>query len=120
MVVADLERELLALKREEDKLVKDIKAAAKVGNQAGMRVLAKSLVRLRGQQTKLQASMAQLRGVKTSITVTSLLFFHGFPPFFFPATISHKPSFPPHTLFVVMFQSKGRVIWSGPLWVPQP
>jgi division protein CdvB (Snf7/Vps24/ESCRT-III family) len=66
----DLERELVDLKREEAKLVRDIKAAAKVGNQAGMRVLAKSLVRLRGQQTKLHASIAQLRGVKTSITVS--------------------------------------------------
>jgi hypothetical protein len=45
----DLDREILELKREEAKLIKDIKAAAKTGNQASMRVLAKSLVRLRGQ-----------------------------------------------------------------------
>ncbi|KAK9820266.1 hypothetical protein WJX72_008298 [[Myrmecia] bisecta] len=69
--VRDLERELVSLKREEAKLIKEIKAAANAGNQQGARVLAKSLVRLRAQQTKLHASMAQMRGVKTSIVTAS-------------------------------------------------
>lgn len=62
---------MLVLKREEAKIVKEIKDAAKVGNKAGMKIHALSLVRLRKQQTKLQASQAQLRGVRTSITVGS-------------------------------------------------
>lgn len=37
--------------------------------QAATRVLAKSLVRLRGQIAKLQGSSAQLTGIGTSITV---------------------------------------------------
>lgn len=64
-----LDRELLALRREEAKLVTDIKAAAKRGDQASAKVLARSLVRLRAQITKLQASAANLRGVATNLTV---------------------------------------------------
>ncbi len=37
------------------------------GNDKGARVLAKSLVRLRGQRTKVLASSAQIRGVRASI-----------------------------------------------------
>ena len=59
----------MQLKREEAKLVNDIKAAAKTNNQASMRVLAKALVRLRGQIGKLQGSSANLRGVSTNLTV---------------------------------------------------
>jgi hypothetical protein len=70
-----LDRELLVLKREEAKIVKEIKDAAKIGNKAGMKIHALSLVRLRKQQTKLQASQAQLRGVRTSITVGALLLY---------------------------------------------
>lgn len=67
----DLDREVLALKREEAKLVAEIKAAAKTGNQASLKVLAKSLIRLRGQIAKLQGSSAQLRGVSTNLTTTA-------------------------------------------------
>jgi hypothetical protein len=67
---ADLDREILALKREEQKLVAEIKLAAKQGNQAALKVLAKSLVRVRGQITKLVGSQAQLRGVSTQMTVS--------------------------------------------------
>ena len=66
---ADIEREVLVLKREEQKLTREIKQAAAKGNIAGAKQLAKSLIRLRGQEAKLQASMGQLRGVKTSIAV---------------------------------------------------
>ncbi len=60
---------MLALRREEEKLIREIKAAAKAGNTPATRVLAKSLVRLRGQITKLQGSSAQLKGISTTITV---------------------------------------------------
>lgn len=66
-----LDRELLALRREEAKLVTDIKAAAKRGDQASAKVLARSLVRLRAQITKLQASAANLRGVATNLTTAA-------------------------------------------------
>ena len=62
VLVPDLERELLAIDREEKKLVVEIKAAARAGNEKGAKLLAKSLVRLRGQRTKVLASAAQLRG----------------------------------------------------------
>ncbi len=65
----DLDRELLGIDREEKKLIKEIKEAARNGNEKGARVLAKSLVRLRGQRTKVLASSAQLRGVRASIGV---------------------------------------------------
>lgn len=71
MVPADIDREIVALKREEEKLIREIKAAATKNNQAAVRVLAKSLVRLRGQITKLQGSSAQLRGVSTNLTVSA-------------------------------------------------
>jgi division protein CdvB (Snf7/Vps24/ESCRT-III family) len=66
---ADIEKEVLILKREEQKLTREIKQAAAKGNTAGAKQLAKSLIRLRGQEAKLQASMGQLRAVKTSIAV---------------------------------------------------
>ena len=44
--------------------------ACRHGNENGARVLAKSLVRLRGQRTKVMASSAQLRGVRASIGVS--------------------------------------------------
>ncbi|KIZ01918.1 hypothetical protein MNEG_6039, partial [Monoraphidium neglectum] len=69
--VREIDRELLALKREEDKLIREIKAAAKGNNQAATRVLAKSLVRLRAQITTLQASAAQLKGVGHNITTAA-------------------------------------------------
>eukprot|EP00877_Chromochloris_zofingiensis_P011991 jgi/Chrzof1/7045/Cz02g08210.t1 len=69
--VRDVDREVIALKREEEKLIRDIKAAAKTNNTAAMRVLAKSLVRIRSQITKMQGSSAQLRGVSTNLTTTA-------------------------------------------------
>jgi len=62
---------VLALKREEQKLILEIKAAAKANNQAAMRVLAKSLVRLRNQIAHLQGSQANLRGVSTNLTTAA-------------------------------------------------
>lgn len=66
--VRDLERELASNKREEQKLIQQIKLSAKNGNQGATRTLAQSLVRLRQQQTKLIASVAHLKGVSTQLT----------------------------------------------------
>ncbi len=49
--------------------VKSIKASAAKGDQTTVKVLAKSLVRLRQQIAKLTASEALLRGVGTNLTV---------------------------------------------------
>lgn len=63
----------MELKREEAKLIREIKAAAKTGNQASTRILAKSLVRIRSQMTKMQGSKAQLMGVSTQMKVRWVL-----------------------------------------------
>jgi hypothetical protein len=69
--LADLDREVLALRREEEKLIREIKAAAKTNNQASLKILAKSLVRLRAQIAKLHCRAANLKGVSTNLTVSS-------------------------------------------------
>lgn len=71
--VRDLERELATLKRQEQQVVRDIKAAASKNNEVGAKVLAKQLVRLRAQQTKLLTAIASLRGVSTSVVVSAEL-----------------------------------------------
>lgn len=60
------------MKREEQKLIREIKQAAAKNNTPTVRVLAKSLVRLRGQQARLAASAAQMRGVSSSMVVSIL------------------------------------------------
>lgn len=52
--------------------VRDIKASAATGNQATVKQLALSLVRLRAQMGKLSASEAHLRGVRTNLSVRRL------------------------------------------------
>ncbi len=47
-----------------------IKDAANKNNVTGAKLLAKQLVRLRAQQTKLQTAIASLRGVSTSVVVS--------------------------------------------------
>eukprot|EP00271_Cylindrocystis_brebissonii_P000291 TRINITY_DN10395_c0_g1_i1.p1 TRINITY_DN10395_c0_g1~~TRINITY_DN10395_c0_g1_i1.p1 ORF type:complete len:214 (-),score=59.29 TRINITY_DN10395_c0_g1_i1:593-1234(-) len=61
-----VEREILNLQGEEKKLLVEIKKTARTGNQAATKTLAKELVRLRAQVTKLQGSRAQLRGITSS------------------------------------------------------
>jgi charged multivesicular body protein 2A/charged multivesicular body protein 2B len=50
--------------------LQEIKAAAKQGNNAGTRILAQQLVRLRAQITKMHIAQAQLQGVSASVTVS--------------------------------------------------
>lgn len=59
----------MALKRDEAKLVRSIKGEAQKGNTTAARQLAKSLVRMRQQQARLQGSKAQLSGVSNNIRV---------------------------------------------------
>ncbi len=59
----------MALKRDEAKLVRSIKGEAQKGNTTAARQLAKSLVRMRQQQARLQGSKAQLGGVSNNIRV---------------------------------------------------
>lgn len=65
----DIDRELLVLKREEQKLIREIKAAASKGNQAGAKTLAKQLIRIRNQMQRLTVHNAQMKGVSAQITV---------------------------------------------------
>ena len=74
----------MALKRDEAKLVRSIKGEAQKGNTAAARQLAKSLVRMRQQQARLQGSKAQLSGVSNNIRV------HPIPPPPLPG-IGHLP-----------------------------
>lgn len=69
LLAAELERDLLSMDKEEVKLVAEIRAAAKHGNVKGAKILARAVVRLRGQRTKVLASAAQLRSVRTTIGV---------------------------------------------------
>lgn len=57
------------LKREEQKLIREIKAAASKGNQAGAKTLAKQLIRIRSQMQRLTVHNAQMKGVSAQITV---------------------------------------------------
>ncbi|XP_042053669.1 vacuolar protein sorting-associated protein 2 homolog 3-like isoform X2 [Salvia splendens] len=50
---------------EEKKLVAEIKRTAKTGNEAATKILARQLIRLRQQITKLQGSRAHMRGIST-------------------------------------------------------
>ncbi|KAL1550123.1 vacuolar protein sorting-associated protein 2 3-like [Salvia divinorum] len=60
-----VEREIQTLQSEEKKLVAEIKRTAKTGNEAATKILARQLIRLRQQITKLQGSRAQMRGIST-------------------------------------------------------
>lgn len=52
--------------------MKQIKDAAAKNNVTGAKLLAKQLVRIRGQQTKLQTAIASLRGVSASVVGPAL------------------------------------------------
>merc|ERR1719231_2073150 len=63
-----LDRESAHLKREEQKLCAEIKAVAKKpGGEAAAKTLAKQLVKIREQQTRLTAASAQVSGVATHV-----------------------------------------------------
>ncbi|XP_010265005.1 PREDICTED: vacuolar protein sorting-associated protein 2 homolog 3-like [Nelumbo nucifera] len=64
-----IEREIGTLQLEEKKLLAEIKRSAKTGNEAATKILARQLVRLRQQISKLQGSRAQMRGIETHTQV---------------------------------------------------
>ncbi|CAF4881603.1 unnamed protein product [Pieris macdunnoughi] len=60
----DLERDKAALEREEKKLEMDIKKMAKEGNNAGCKILAKQLVQLRNQKTRIYSANSKISTVQ--------------------------------------------------------
>jgi hypothetical protein len=64
-----MDRERGQLDREEKKIIADIRAAAKRGNQGETRILAKQLVQLRAGKERLLSTKAQLGAIKTKTTL---------------------------------------------------
>jgi division protein CdvB (Snf7/Vps24/ESCRT-III family) len=64
-----LEEEIASLRREEAKVLGDLKTAAANGDQASMRVLAKSLLGLRNSMSKLQSNAAHMQSLSATLTV---------------------------------------------------
>ncbi|CAH2096321.1 unnamed protein product [Euphydryas editha] len=60
----DLERDKLALEREEKKLEMEIKKMAKEGDNEGCKILAKQLVQLRKQKTRIYAANSKISSVQ--------------------------------------------------------
>ncbi|KAM3965114.1 charged multivesicular body protein 2b [Aphomia sociella] len=60
----DLERDKAALEREEKKLEMEIKKMAKEGNNEGCKILAKQLVQLRKQKTRIYAANSKISSVQ--------------------------------------------------------
>ncbi|XP_022127656.2 charged multivesicular body protein 2b [Pieris rapae] len=60
----DLERDKVALEREEKKLEMEIKKMAKEGNNAGCKILAKQLVQLRNQKTRIYSANSKISSVQ--------------------------------------------------------
>jgi division protein CdvB (Snf7/Vps24/ESCRT-III family) len=63
----ELDRERLALQRQEKQITAEIKKAAKEGNEQAARILAKSLIRNRQQQTQMLTTSVQMKGVNTAM-----------------------------------------------------
>jgi hypothetical protein len=80
-----MDRERGQLDREEKKIIADIRAAAKRGNQGETRILAKQLVQLRAGKDRLLSTKAQLGAIKTKTTLMAtshtMLVFVGYHPY---------------------------------------
>mmetsp|Transcript_3051 Transcript_3051/g.4666 ORF Transcript_3051/g.4666 Transcript_3051/m.4666 type:complete len:223 (-) Transcript_3051:610-1278(-) len=63
-----LQRQILAIEREEQKVKKEIKDAAKKGEKDACRILAKELVRSRKAKERIYASKAQLNSVSLHLS----------------------------------------------------
>jgi charged multivesicular body protein 2B len=63
----DLDRERLSLQRQEKQIEAEIKKAAKAGNEQAARILAKSLIRNRQQQTQMLTTSVQMKGVNSAM-----------------------------------------------------
>mmetsp|Transcript_39839 Transcript_39839/g.78039 ORF Transcript_39839/g.78039 Transcript_39839/m.78039 type:complete len:215 (+) Transcript_39839:113-757(+) len=67
----EMERDANQMKRQEQQLVNDIKKAAKDGNMAMAKSLAKQLVRVREHQQRTMIMKAQVKGVGASMSVAA-------------------------------------------------
>eukprot|EP00467_Chlorarachnion_reptans_P014246 CAMPEP_0114515642 /NCGR_PEP_ID=MMETSP0109-20121206/16859_1 /TAXON_ID=29199 /ORGANISM="Chlorarachnion reptans, Strain CCCM449" /LENGTH=206 /DNA_ID=CAMNT_0001695889 /DNA_START=263 /DNA_END=883 /DNA_ORIENTATION=- len=66
--IRQLDREINGLKREEKKLITNIKKDAKANQMSSVKIMAKDLVRIRKQQTKFLNLTAQLRAISLQMT----------------------------------------------------
>eukprot|EP00471_Norrisiella_sphaerica_P005311 CAMPEP_0184479298 /NCGR_PEP_ID=MMETSP0113_2-20130426/1079_1 /TAXON_ID=91329 /ORGANISM="Norrisiella sphaerica, Strain BC52" /LENGTH=206 /DNA_ID=CAMNT_0026857351 /DNA_START=97 /DNA_END=717 /DNA_ORIENTATION=+ len=66
--IRQLEREMNGLKREEKKLIANIKKDAKANQMSSVKIMAKDLVRIRKQNTKFLNLTAQLRAISLQMT----------------------------------------------------
>jgi charged multivesicular body protein 2A len=66
--IRELEREKAGLEKQEQKLIQDIKKAAKNEQMKAVQIMAKDLVRIRKNQTKFVNMVAQLRAVSLQMT----------------------------------------------------
>ncbi|ETW05913.1 hypothetical protein H310_03555 [Aphanomyces invadans] len=64
----ELEREKMALERQEKQLIADIKKAAKEGNTGGTKILAKQLIQLRQQKDKMTMLKSNLGSIGLQTT----------------------------------------------------
>ncbi|CAK4136237.1 unnamed protein product [Aphanomyces euteiches] len=64
----DIEREKMALERQERQLIADIKRAAKERNQAGTKILAKQLIQVRQQKDKMTVMKSSLGSMSLQTT----------------------------------------------------
>eukprot|EP01079_Euglenida_sp_SAG-EU17-18_P002026 gene2026-3022_t len=67
-----VDRDILALDREEAKLTAEMKKAAKAGDQATAKVLAKSIVQSRDHKQRLQKSKATMSSVAANAQATAM------------------------------------------------
>jgi hypothetical protein len=58
------------MKKEEAKLTEEIRAAARQGNNASVRILAQQMVRLKEHTKRIQVTRAGLGGVSASLSVS--------------------------------------------------
>lgn len=58
------------MKREEAKLTEEIRAAARAGNDASVRMLAQQMVRLKEHTKRIQITRAGIGGVSATLSVS--------------------------------------------------
>jgi charged multivesicular body protein 2A len=70
--IRDLDRERTKLEQQEKKVIADIKKAAKAGQNAACKVMAKDLVRTRRYVQKFYQMKTQLQGVSLRVQVSGI------------------------------------------------
>ncbi|KAG7672007.1 hypothetical protein KSW81_004892 [Nannochloris sp. 'desiccata'] len=69
--IRELDRELTDMKREEAKLTEEIRAAARAGNDASVRMLAQQMVRLKEHTKRIQITRAGIGGVSATLSTAA-------------------------------------------------